>query len=261
TAEADVAAAGETVKVAQVNLRDAYVRAPIDGVMQTRTVETGQYVSPGFLMATLLRQFPMLLKFQAEPGEAPRLKTGNIASFTVRESQRTYQAKLTLIAAAADPITHTIPVIGEVIDDGHKFWLRPGSFVDVSMNVGGTREAALVPRMAARATDHGYIVYVIKDGVAFETPVTLGMNTKDGWIEVRSGLKAGDSLVVRGAEALTNGAHVKVNKITAADLKTASPATSASAVPSVSAAADISPAPAPSGSGGWKGKKKKDAPQ
>jgi RND family efflux transporter MFP subunit len=255
TAEADVALAAEAVKVASVNLRDAYVRAPIDGVMQTRTVETGQYVSPGYLMASLLRQFPMLLKFQAEPAEAPRLKPGLVVSFVMRESQRVYNAKLTLVAAAADPITHTVPVVGEVVDEGHKYWLRPGSFVDVTARIGGTREAPLIPRMATRATDHGYIVFVVKDGVAQETPVTLGLNTKEGWIEVRSGLKAGDVLVVRGAEALTTGAHVKVNKVKPSDLV---PAASASAA--APASADAPPGPAPSGSAssgsGWKGKKK-----
>lgn len=257
TAEADVALAAEAVKVASVNLRDAYVRAPIDGVMQTRTVETGQYVSPGYLMASLLRQFPMLLKFQAEPGEAPRLKPGLMVSFVMRESQRTYNAKLTLVAAAADPVTHTVPVVGEVVDEGHKYWLRPGSFVDVTAHIGGTREAPLIPRMAARATDHGYIVYVVKDNVAQEAPVTLGLNTKEGWIEVKSGLKAGDVLVVRGAEALTPGAHVKANKVKPSDL---TPAASASASVATPASADLPPepsaAPSGSGSGGWKGKKK-----
>lgn len=214
TAKADTAAAAEQVKVAEVNLRDAYVRAPMTGVMQTRTVETGQYVQPGFLMATLLRQDPMLLRFQVEPSDAPRLKPGMIASFTMRETQRTYQAKITLVSGAAEAATHTVGVTAEVIDEGHKYWLRPGSFCDVTISVGATREAPLIPRTAARATDHGYIVYVVADGVATERAVTLGMNTKDGRIEVRSGLKAGEQLVVQGAEALTTGAHVKVNKVT-----------------------------------------------
>ncbi|HEY8077206.1 MAG TPA: efflux RND transporter periplasmic adaptor subunit, partial [Labilithrix sp.] len=67
TAKADTASAQEAVKVAQVNLRDAYARAPIDGVIQTRTVETGQYVNTGYLMATLLQSDPLLLRFQVEP--------------------------------------------------------------------------------------------------------------------------------------------------------------------------------------------------
>ncbi len=43
------------------------------------------------------------------------------------------------------------------------------------------------------------------------------MNTKDGWVEVRSGLAGGESLVVRGAEALTTGARLRATRITSMD--------------------------------------------
>jgi RND family efflux transporter MFP subunit len=213
TAKADVALAAEALKVAQVNLRDAFVRAPMGGIVQTRTVETGQYVNTGFLMATLLRTDPMLLRFQVEPRDAPRLKTDMTVGFTMRETQRAYSAKITLVAGAAEMATHTVAVVAEVVDEGHKYWLRPGSFCDVTIDVGGTREAPLIPRTAARATDHGYIVYVVENDVAAERVVTLGMNTKNGWIEVRSGLVAGDMLVVQGAEALSTGVKVRTNKV------------------------------------------------
>jgi hypothetical protein len=47
------------------------------------------------------------------------------------------------------------------------------------------------------------------------------MSTKDGWVEVRSGLNAGELLVVRGAEALSEGAKVKVAHAAAPDAKPA----------------------------------------
>lgn len=217
TAKADTAVAAENVKVAELNLRDSFVRAPISGVIQTRTVETGQYVNPGYVMATLLRQDPMLLRFEVEPQDAPRLKPGMEAKFTMRETQRSFTAKLTLVAGSADPTTHMIGVTGEVVAADHKYWLRPGSFCDVTVDVGATRESPLVPRIATRATDHGYVVWVVKDDAAREQVVTLGMSSKDGWIEVRSGLSAGDVIVVRGAEALSPGARVRASRVTSLD--------------------------------------------
>ena len=44
-------------------------------------------------MATLLRADPMLLRFQVEPQDAPRLKPGMTATFTMRETQRTYHGE------------------------------------------------------------------------------------------------------------------------------------------------------------------------
>jgi membrane fusion protein, multidrug efflux system len=216
TAKADTAVAAENLKIAELNLRDSFVRSPIEGVIQTRSVETGQYVNAGVVMATLLRQDPMLLRFQVEPQEAPRLKPGMKATFTMRETQRTFEAKLTLIAGAADPTTHMVGVTGEVLST-EKYWLRPGSFCDVAVDIGATRDAPVIPRFATRATDHGYVTYVVENDVAQERVITLGMSTKDGWVEVRSGLKDGEMIVVRGAEALTPGARVRGNRVTSLD--------------------------------------------
>jgi RND family efflux transporter MFP subunit len=223
-AKADAEVARAALATATVNLRDSTVRAPIDGVIQTRTVETGQYVQPGYVMATLLRNDPMLLRFQVEPRDAPRLKVGMTAQFTMRETQRKFNARISLVAGSADAVTHMVGVTGEVANEGHRYWLRPGSFCDVAVELDAEREAPLIPRTAARATDHGYVAYVIEGDTAKERLLTLGMSTRDGWIEVRDGVKAGELLVVHGAEALTTGARVKANQVTAASLDSAADA-------------------------------------
>lgn len=219
TAKADTAVAAENVKIAELNLRDSFVRATIDGVIQTRTVETGQYVQAGYVMATLLRENPMLLRFQVEPLEAPRLKPGMAVRFTMRETQREFSAKIKLTAGAADPTTHMVGITAEVDTTDHQYWLRPGSFCDVFVDVGATREASVIPRSATRATDRGYVAYVLdaEGDQAEERVLKLGMSTKDGWVEVRDGLKPGDWVVVRGAEALTPGARVRVTKVSSMD--------------------------------------------
>jgi membrane fusion protein, multidrug efflux system len=253
TAKADTEVAAQALKTAQVNSREASVLAPIDGIIQTRTIETGQYVQAGYVMATLLRNDPMLLHFQVEPDDAPRLKPGMTATFALRETQRTFNAKLTLVAGAADSTTHMVSITGEVVADEHKYWLRPGSFCDVTIDLGAKRDAPLIPRSAARATDHGYVAYVVEGGdTAKEHPLTLGMSTRDGWVEVRSGLKAGDTLVVRGAEALSNGSKVHANKVTPESLNAGAPTAGppdggAAAEPASDSAAPAAPSAPQSG--------------
>jgi multidrug efflux system membrane fusion protein len=261
TAKADTAVAAENLKIAELNLRDSFVRAPIEGVIQTRTVETGQYVNTGVVMATLLRQEPLLLRFQVEPEEAPRLKPGMKATFTMRESKNTFEAKLTLIAAAADPTTHMVAITGEVIAGDNKYWLRPGSFCDVSVDIGATREAPIIPRFATRATDHGYVTYVVENNVAQERVITLGMSTKDGWVEVRSGLKDGEFIVVRGAEALSPGARVMGSKVSSIDggAPTAAPVAAGDAA-NGAAPAGSGRRRGPGGGGGGGGGKNREAP-
>ena len=210
TAKADVQAAKEAQRVAELNLRDAYVRAPMDGVIQTRTVETGQYLQPGAVLATLLQRDPLLLKFSVTEADAPRITPGMIANMSLRESPRTYAAKITLVSAAADPSSHLVAITAQVDDKEHKYWLRPGVFCDVSLPVGATRKSAVVPEIAIRATERGFLAYVVQANVAKERSVQLGMHTSSGFVEVTQGLAEGDELVVLGAEPLSDGAPVKV---------------------------------------------------
>ncbi len=217
TAKADRDVAIEGLRSAQLNLEDSSVKAPMDGVIQTRTVETGQYVNAGYVMATLLRSDPMLLRFQVAPLEAPRIKPGMEAEFRLRETLRIFSAKITLVAAAADPQTRLVPVTAEVQKTEHEYWLRPGSFCDVTIRVGGAREVVAIPRLAVRPSEKGFLAYVADGEVAKERVLTLGMNTADGWVEVREGLSAGDRLVLRGTEPLSDGSKVRVNEVPAPD--------------------------------------------
>jgi RND family efflux transporter MFP subunit len=218
TAKAHRPVAADAVKVAELNLRDSQVRAPLEGTIQTRTVETGQYVQTGYVMATLLKSDPLLLRFQVEPAEAVRLKPGMKVDFTMRETQRKFTAKVSLVSGAADLTTHMVGVTAQVdVSDNNTYWLRPGSFCDVALDVGASRDAPFIPRTAARPTDHGYVVYIAEGDIVREIPVSLGMNSKDGWVEVRAGLSGGELLVVRGAEALSTGARVRATQITSMD--------------------------------------------
>jgi RND family efflux transporter MFP subunit len=210
TAKADVQAAQETVKVAQLNLRDSYVKAPITGTIQTRTVETGQYLQPGAVLATLLQRDPLLLKFQVTEQDAPRLKPGMPVNISMRESVNTYQAAINLVAGSADPTSHLVAVTALIDDKEHKYWLRPGAFCDVSIPVGGTRPAAVVPEGAIRASEKGFLAYVIQGTTAKERIVTEGMHTPGGLVEITNGLSAGDLLVLVGEEPLSDGATVKI---------------------------------------------------
>jgi RND family efflux transporter MFP subunit len=209
-AKADASSAQEALKQAELNLRDSYARAPIAGVIQTRSVQTGQYVAVGTVMATLLQRDPLLLRFQVGAEDAPRLKPGMSVAFRLRESQRTYPAKVTLVAGTADVKSRLVPVTAEIDDTEHRYWLRPGAFCEVSATIGDARQAPVIPQLAIRPSERGFLAYVVENGVAKERILKLGMHTLEGTVEVIDGLKGGEMLVVRGAEPLIDGSPVRI---------------------------------------------------
>lgn len=218
TAKADVSSASQALRVALLNLRDSFVRTPIAGVVQTRTVQTGQYLQPGTVLATILQRDPMLLRFSVSEQDAPRLKPGMQATLKLHESTREYTATITLVAGAADIQTRLVPVTAQIDQTDHQYWLRPGAFCEVSVPIGGARDAIVVPTMSVQPTEKGNVVYVVDaKNIAHAKVVELGMHTPDGNVEVTRGVEPGEQVVVRGIEPLSEGAPVKITDHTTLD--------------------------------------------
>ena len=209
-----VAQANERERSAQLSqaaldLEHSQPTSPMTGVIQERLVQTGQWVQPGTVIARLLRRDPMLLRFSVSEDEARFLEHGMPARFTVRGVSQEYVADIIHVGASADRVTRMVQVTAEVGKDKAED-LTPGAFARVTVPVGGRENAPTVPETAVRPSERGFLVFVIEDGKAQERVIEIGLRTPDGRIEVRKGLEIGEQVVVRGAEALRQGADVAV---------------------------------------------------
>ncbi len=210
TAAADVAQATSALAQAELNLRDAFVRAPVSGRIETRTVTTGQYVAPGGVLATLVQRDPLLLRFQVPSEDARSLRTGLVARFRVPGDAKEFTARITHVAGAAEAASRMVAVTAQV-DDPRRAQLRPGAFADVTVPVGGIAQSPVIPQTSIRPSEKGFLAFVVEDGKARERVLSLGLRTSEGLVEVRGGLAAGEELVIRGAEALRDGLPVRVS--------------------------------------------------
>jgi multidrug efflux system membrane fusion protein len=206
TARAEMEAQEAALKLAERNAGDAVARAPFTGTIQTRDVQTGTYVQPGTLLSTLVRREPLLLRFQVPEGDAARLAPRMKARFRVRNVAGEHEARIVHVAESADLASRMVAVTAEILAPDDE--LRPGTFAEVTVPIGSPKSAAVIPETAVRPSERGFLAYVVEGGVARERILTLGLRTPDGLVEVRNGLAPAESLVVRGAEALHDGAKV-----------------------------------------------------
>lgn len=210
-AKSDVAQTKAALNQANVNLRDAYVRAPFSGIIQTRTVETGQYVQTGMVLATLVRRDPLLLRFKIPERDAQQIHPGMKALFKLRDNEKDYESKIIHVAASANEVSRMVDVTAEIRDTQDQA-LRPGAFAEITVPVSSSRAVPVIPQTAVRPSERGFIAFAVEQDLAQERIVTLGMRTAEGQVEVLSGLKPGEMLVIRGGEALRSGVPVKVTK-------------------------------------------------
>ncbi len=198
------------VKRAELNKQYASPNTPVAGIIQTRNIQTGQYVQAGSVIATLMRREPLLVKFQVPERDAQALSVGQAATFRVNSVNADLGAKLILVAASAEGSSRLVSVTAQV-NDADVLKVRPGSFAQVSIVVATRSDAPTVPETAVRPSAEGFLAFVVEEGVAKKRILLLGLRTADGRVEVREGIKTGETLVIRGAEALRDGAAVQVS--------------------------------------------------
>ncbi|CAG0962474.1 partial Multidrug resistance protein MdtA, partial [Anaerolineae bacterium] len=154
--KAEVSSAKVDVAQAELDLENAFAKAPIGGVIQTRDAQTGAYVQPGALLATLQRRDPLLVRFAVTEQEAGYLSIGKPLTFTARDTPAPLNAKITYISAAADVGTRMVDVLAEV-ESNERELVRPGTFAQVRIVTASRPNTPAIPQTAVRASERGFL--------------------------------------------------------------------------------------------------------
>lgn len=188
------------------NLKRSEVRPPAAGVINTRTLETGQYVKLGNTLATLVDTSRLRLRFKVSETESLRAKDGSDVFFRVAAlGTRSFPARIYHVGDLADPATRQVEVLAWVRNPGE---LKPGFFAEVTLAVESKKGALTVPEGAVQASERGFIAYAVVDGKAKVRPIEIGLRTGTGVVEILSGLKAGEPVVIEGSDRLGEGVAV-----------------------------------------------------
>lgn len=206
-ARAGIKQAEAAVELAQLQLNYTTVRAPFDGVIGEVYIHNGSMVDNKSPLA-LLVSTGVEVTVNVEENRLGQLAQGQHASLRVSAYPGLeFPGLVTSVAPIADKKTHTFVVKVTPLDK--KGLLRSGMVADVSILAQEKKDTLLVPRSAVTVVEGHSMAYRVTDGRGERVPVTVGLSN-DTDLEILSGLKAGDSVVVSGQSALPDGARVKV---------------------------------------------------
>lgn len=217
----DLALATSRVEQAQQRLATldaqlsyAAIRAPFSGVITDQFAYQGEFITPGAKLVNIADLSEVIVKVPFADTVAAGLKTGDSATVQPADLPgQELKGKVSLVSRASDPANRTVEVWVNLPNrDGR---LRANSAAQVIVGTLTAKDALVVPTVAvtleASNSNEGTLMVVDARSVARERKVTVGIRTPDK-VEITSGLKEGETVVIEGNYALPDGTKVEVGE-------------------------------------------------
>lgn len=196
------------MKIAQDDLRKSTVLPPMEGQIEQRMVTNGNFVTSGTPLAILVNLGSLKLKFTLPEDQAPHIRPGAEVAFRVPGyPDRDLTASVYYVGDLADQSTRLVTCWANVERTDAN--LKGGFFATIRIVTTENKQAIVIPMTALLPTEHGFVSYVVQDGKAVRRKVETGLHVVDRAVEILSGLKEGETIVVEGANSLQDGVPVK----------------------------------------------------
>lgn len=213
------------VRLSQLNaskqrLTDTQVNTPqlVEGsasrprhAVTVRRVAVGEYVREGDPLFDLVADDPIKFRTSVPEKFVKDVQPGQPVQVAVAGYEQPFVGKVSRVNPAVDPQNRSFEV--EVLFDNEDGRLRPGAFARGHIEV-GQETATLVPADSLVVFAGVEKVYTIDNGKAVEHRVVSGVH-RDGYIEIREGLKGEMQVITTGHSRLASDVPVKVETATA----------------------------------------------
>ena len=213
-AEARLKQAEERLAGLDTQLSYATIRAPFSGVITEQFQFQGEYAPPGAKLFTIGDVSEVIVKAPVADTVATQLKVGDSARVLPQDlAGEELVGIISLISKASDPQNRTVEVWVNLNNAQGR--LRANTAAKVVVATESASDVVVVPASAvtldATNANEGIVMVVDDQNVAHETKLTVGIRTKDK-IEITSGLKGGETVVIEGNYALPDETKVEVTQ-------------------------------------------------
>lgn len=186
------------------SIKDLTVSSPLSGYVVENYTSPGEVVAAGQPLVRIVSAEKPFISLML-PGELlHRVKKGT--RLTVMVGGGSYTAEIARVVPVTDPVSGTFRALAPLKTKD----LYPGAVCRVVLHL-SEKMVLAVPRSAILTREGQQVVFVVSAGKAQRRVITTGVR-KDDLIEVKKGLKVGESVVVVGNYQLSDGVTVRVIK-------------------------------------------------
>lgn len=208
-AQSDMAKAQAELEQLKATLAQTRIMAPVDGYISKRQAKLGSVVGPngGTVLFTLVRDGRVELNAEVPELSLPNIEIGQqvLVSSDAAPAKK-YVGRVRQVTPVVDPQTR----IGSVhIALPANPNLKPGMFMHGELHLGSS-PALVVPEAAVLFRDAKPFVFVLQGDRVAVQHIETGTRSQ-GFVEVLSGLRDGEKVVLAGAGYLKNGSRVRVS--------------------------------------------------
>lgn len=196
--------------VIQTQIEKTNIRAPFSGKIGLRMVSLGAYVSPATTISSISQVNKMKLDFTLPERYIKQIGFGQFVNFKVDGINKTFAARVIATESNITQDTRTLQVRAAV--QGDQTGLVPGNFAEVIFHFEPDPNAIVIPSQAIIPQARGKKVYLYDNGKAQFVDVTTGIRDSAN-VQITSGLKAGDTILITGLLSLRPESKVVLGKV------------------------------------------------
>jgi len=180
SAAANLASVKAEIKRLTIALENTIIRAPFDGVLNTRYVEQGDYVKSGDNVAMIADLNPLVVRAYVTENQVSQLSVGQSANIRLL-NQTGIQGEVRYIASVADDNTNTFKI--EVKIENSDYKLLAGISSEVNISLEQVPAIKISPALLALDEMGNIGVKTVEKNTVVFTPIDVVKSENDGlWL-------------------------------------------------------------------------------
>ncbi|MDT8421694.1 MAG: efflux RND transporter periplasmic adaptor subunit [Desulfuromonadales bacterium] len=194
------------VRLANAQLEKATIRAPFSGTLGLRQVSQGDYIQPGQPLVNLEAISRLKVEFRVPEKYLAEVKVGQLFELQSEAYPgRIFAGEVYAVDPLVEEQSRSLVARGLIDNRGGE--LLPGQFVRVQLSIATRSGALFIPEQALIPQPKTPLVFKVVADKAQMVPVEIGARQK-GWVEIVSGLAAGDVVITGGHQKIGPGSQV-----------------------------------------------------
>lgn len=192
----------------QVQLGNATIQSPLNGVVINRNVNAGEIISPGAPVLTIADTSVLKLKSKISQEMLPVLSVGQKVGISIDiYPNKEFEGQISQIGPLAVGTGEYFPI---EISMNNRDDIKAGLTAHAGIKT-TSEDGIVIPQSAIVRNNGESYVFVVKDGKASKRTVVTGLKNNSE-VAVLKGLETGEQIAVNNVNTLREGMQVRVEK-------------------------------------------------